>query len=241
VSRIALLLAIVLALMAQWPAQALALTGEITHLSGALLARRADGQTRILSIKSAVEEGDILATAENTYARIRFADGTDIVMRPSSQLRIDAYKYEASAPERDNVLFSLIKGGLRTVTGLLGRRNSAKYRLATPTATVGIRGTVFGTQYCNNDCAGIQTPSGRPLDNGLHVDVSDGTVIVTTNAGSLEFRVGEFGYVGGIDLLPVHIAPEQGFRVQAPGPVLGQVLAAGAGLGKANDLECAVR
>ncbi|OGA68992.1 MAG: hypothetical protein A3G81_08320 [Betaproteobacteria bacterium RIFCSPLOWO2_12_FULL_65_14] len=239
-SRLVLWLAIVL-LAAQWPAEALALSGEVTHLSGAVLARRADGQTRILTVRSTVDEGDILATADNSFARVRFPDGTDLVMRPNSQIRIDAYKYEEAAPERDNVIFSLIKGGLRTVTGLLAKRNPNKYRLATPTATVGIRGTLFGTQFCNDDCAGLQTPSGRPLENGLHVDVSDGAIIISTNAGSQEFRIGEFGYVANINVLPVHIPPEQGFRVQAPALALGQVVAAGAGIGRANDLECAVR
>ena len=40
--------------------------GEVTHISGAVVAKKADGQSRILSVKSNVEEGDVLATADNS-------------------------------------------------------------------------------------------------------------------------------------------------------------------------------
>lgn len=223
-----------------WSGPAFADAGQITHLSGALLVRRADGQTRFLSVRSEVREGDILATPDNSYARVRFTDGSDVVLRSNSQLRIDQFKYEEQAPERDSIALSLIKGGMRSITGLLARRNADRYKLATPTATVGIRGTVFGAQFCNNDCAGIQAPSGRALENGLHLDVSDGRIVVTTQAGSREFGIGEFGFVANLGALPVQVPPEQGFRVEAPRQTLSQSIGAGA-VGKTQDLECAVR
>ena len=133
-------------------ANAFALTGNITNLSGAVIAKRLDGQSRILSLKSEVFEGDLLATAENSYARIKFSDGTEVVLRPGTQLKIDSFKYEAQNPDKDNMAMSLLKGGLRSVTGLLGRRNPASFNLATPNATIGIRGTNFGAMFCNNDC-----------------------------------------------------------------------------------------
>ena len=117
--------------------------GEITHVSGAVMAQKADGQSRILSVKSTVNEGDVVATADNSYARVKFTDGSEAVLRPASQVKIDRFNFEEQKPQSDGMVLSLLKGGMRAVTGLLGKRNPAAVRVATPSATIGIRGTTF--------------------------------------------------------------------------------------------------
>ena len=94
--------------------------GQITHLSGTLSAKRADGSSKLLSVKSEILEGDTLGTESETYARIKFADGGEVVMRPGTQLKIQTYAYNAAKPESDNIVLSMFKGGLRAVTGLIG-------------------------------------------------------------------------------------------------------------------------
>jgi hypothetical protein len=219
---------------------ALALTGEITHLSGAVVARRADGAARILSVKSEVREGDLLLTADNAYARVRWADGAETVLRPNTQVRIDAYAYDERRPQSDNVVLSLIKGGMRTVTGLLARRNPANFRLATPTATVGIRGTHFGALFCRSDCAGIPTPGGAAPADGLYVDVADGAIVVFNPAGSLEIRIGEFGFAATLADAPVRVPPERGIRVPLPSAALNLGIRGGS-VGKASEQECTIQ
>lgn len=222
------------------PEAAYALSGQITHLSGAVVARRADGGSRVLSIRSDVNEGDIVLTADSSYARIKWADGGEIVLRPGTQLKIDAYKYEEGSPQNDNIALSLIKGGLRSVTGLLGRRNPGAFRVATPNATIGIRGTHFGVIFCNSDCAGVTGPGGGPPPNGLHVDVASGTIVLSNAGGSREYRVGEFGFVQNSTTPPVVIPPSQGTRVVLPSQALDRT-AIGGSIGRGSDLECAIR
>ena len=222
------------------PEAAFALNGEITHLSGAVVARRADGGSRILSIKSAVTEGDIVITADSSYARIKWADGGEIVMRPGSQLKIDAYKYEEGNPQGDNIVLSLIKGGMRSVTGLLGRRNPGQFKVGTPNATIGIRGTHFGLLLCSNDCANVTAPGGGAPPNGLHVDVADGAISVTTQAGSRDFRIGEFGFVQSITSAPVLVPEGQATRVMLPPQALNRTLL-GTATGPGGELECNFR
>ena len=113
---------------------------------------------------------------------MKFNDGAETVLRPESQMKVDAYKYDDQKPESDNVLFSLIKGGMRSVTGLIGKRNREKVQFTAPNATVGIRGTHFGMLVCQNDCGAIPTPRGGPPPNGLHVDVLDGAVTAGVTA-----------------------------------------------------------
>ena len=220
--------------------QAWALNGQVTHLSGAVVARRADGQSRILSVRSEVREGDILVTVDNTFVRIKWADGTDVVLRPNSQLKIDVARYEEGKPQEDGFAISLLKGGLRSVTGLLAKRNPANFKLSTPTATVGIRGTQFGVLVCNKDCAGIQTVGGEAPADGVHVDVSDGAIVVTTEAGAVEFKIGDFGYVQNVTTLPIIVPPSQGTRLTPPPLVLNQTVQGGS-VGKSGDLECRVQ
>jgi hypothetical protein len=217
-----------------------ALDGVVTHLSGAVVARRADGQARILSVRSEVREGDIVLTSDNTYARIKWGDGTDIVLRPNTQLKIDTARYTEGKPEEDGFAISLLKGGLRSVTGLLGKRSPAAFKLSTPTATVGIRGTHFGALFCNRDCQGIQTVAGEAPADGLHIDVSDGEIVVTTEAGAVDFRIGDFGYVQNLSTLPILVPPAQGTRITPPPMVLSLTIQ-GSSVGRAGDNECTVR
>lgn len=121
--------------------------GTVTHLSGPLIAKKADGTVKVLSQKSTVEQGDTLISEKDTYARIKFADNSEITLRPNSQLKIDSFFFEEDQQEKDSASFSLIKGGLRAVTGMLGKRSRERVGVNTPTATIGIRGTIFIAEY----------------------------------------------------------------------------------------------
>jgi hypothetical protein len=125
--------------------------GSVTHLSGPLLAKKADGTVKILSQKSIVEQGDTLVSEKATYARIKFIDNSEITLRPDSQLKVEHFSYDEAKPENDHAVFNLIKGGLRSITGLLGKRNHERFGLTTPTATIGIRGTIFIAEYIPDD------------------------------------------------------------------------------------------
>ncbi len=129
---------------ASWAAQ---VAGTVVQLSGPLLARKADGAVRILSMKSEVESGDTLVTEKNTYAMVKFIDNSEITLKPSTTFKVENFSYDASKPEADNASFNLVKGGLRSVTGLLGKRNKEKFAMKTPTATIGIRGTTFIAEW----------------------------------------------------------------------------------------------
>lgn len=212
-------------------------TGTVTHLSGTLAVKRADGSTRVLSQRSEVREGDLLVTAADSYARVKFVDGSEVTLRPDSQFQIEAFKYEAGRPEGDSALFRLIKGGLRSVTGLVARRSRDSFRVTTATATLGVRGTHFGALQCANDCGGIPTPTGRPPENGLHVDVSDGAIVVTNQGGTRVFNAGEFGYVQSANTPPVIVPREQAPRPPAPPERFER---GGVGVGKAGAAACTI-
>lgn len=122
--------------------------GQVINLSGPLFVIKADGTRRVLSMGSSVEAGDTLATEEKTYARIKFIDTGELTLRPGTRFKVESYSFTQAEPAKDSAAFSLFKGALRTITGLVGKRgNQDAYRMATPTATIGIRGTQFLAEF----------------------------------------------------------------------------------------------
>jgi hypothetical protein len=120
--------------------------GVVSHVSGPLIAKKANGAVKVLVAKSEVENGDTLVSEKNTYAQIKFIDNGEITLRPNTTFKIDNFAYDGGKPENDAAKFDLVKGGLRSITGLLGKRNKEKFEMKTPSATIGIRGTTFIVQ-----------------------------------------------------------------------------------------------
>lgn len=128
-------------------AHAAQVAGTVTDLNGPLLAKKADGTVKVLAQKSLVEEGDLLVTEKETYARIKFLDNSEVTLRPETQFKIERFAYEQDKPQNDNAFFSLLKGGLRAVSGTVGKRSRERTGLNTPAATIGIRGTIYVVEY----------------------------------------------------------------------------------------------
>lgn len=133
--------------------------GKVGNMSGTLVVQRLDGTVTVVGPKSDIYAGDMLITAKDSYAQVEMNDGTRMTMRPNSNLRIESYQFRKEAPKEDNVILRLLKGGFRTVTGLIGKRgNPDAYKLRAATATIGIRGTDFSTRLCaTKDCKDDET------------------------------------------------------------------------------------
>lgn len=90
-----------------------------------------------------VSVADTFATGADGYAHIRMSDNAFIALRPDSILRIDEYSFTANKKELDRVKISLLKGKLRSVSGKVAKRSKNRYRLNTPVAAIGVRGTDY--------------------------------------------------------------------------------------------------
>ena len=219
--------------------------GTVVHLSGPLIAKKADGSVKILARKSQVEQGDTLVAEKNTYAQIRFIDNSEITLRPDTTFKIEAFAYDEAKPDADSASFDLVKGGLRSVTGLLGKRNKEKFSLKTPTATIGIRGTTFIAQYVPAPGTGaLKSPVGPALPPGLHVSVTDGQIVMTNTGGSLNFAAGQFGFVRS-NVTPPVIVPVNPGLIFTPPPVFSSTTVGAVNPGstptRPDAVDCEVR
>jgi hypothetical protein len=117
--------------------------GRITVMRGRLTATGDDGATRTLRRRSYVRQGDTLSTSANGGAQVKFNDGAQIALRRDSSLKIDEYNWKGAEDGSEKAVMSLVKGGFRTITGAIGNTNKSNYRVSTPFATIGIRGTHY--------------------------------------------------------------------------------------------------
>ncbi len=183
--------------------------GRVTHLSGPLFAKKADGTTRVLSVNSAVEQGDTLVTEKKTYARIKFTDNSEINMRPGTQLKVSQYNFDQAKPSEDKAVYNLVKGGMRAITGLIGKRGDQNsYKLQTDTAVAGVRGTTYECKICDGNCGSIP--------NGLYLFVLEGIINVSNKAGSQDVSAGQYVYVQTAESMPQILPGNPGIDFTLP-------------------------
>ncbi|HTP95660.1 MAG TPA: FecR domain-containing protein [Burkholderiales bacterium] len=117
---------------------------------GGVTATGADGKQRALVKGSVLETGETVTTSPNGRAQLRFTDGGYTSLQPDTEFRIDDYRYAGVTDGLEKGFFSLLKGGLRTITGAIGRNNKSTYQVNTTTATIGIRGTEYLARVTNS-------------------------------------------------------------------------------------------
>jgi hypothetical protein len=126
--------------------------GEVEYARGVGFAQTQGQTPRTLGRGMPLREGDRLTTAEGGTAIIKMVDGTRMTLRPNSELVLAQYQYKENATD-NNMLLQMLRGGLRTITGLINKTSPNAARIQTSTATVGIRGTDFDARICAQDCA----------------------------------------------------------------------------------------
>ena len=138
---------LVIALSAAFPGHAIAQSAaRVDFVAGNVTASTADGRSRPLTRGAEVRVGETVSTQAGR-AQMRFTDGALVSLQPQTEFKVESYVFDGRGSENESAIMSLFKGGLRTITGLIGRTNRDGYRLQTSTATVGIRGTEYSVSY----------------------------------------------------------------------------------------------
>lgn len=178
--------ALLMALAAAFPVISYAAgAANVDFSTGSVTAVNSVGVQRPLSKGADIGNGDTIRTGAGGRAQVRFSDGALVSLQPQTEFRIDNYQYSGKkTDESDKGFFSLLKGGLRTITGLVGRSNRDNYKVTTSVATIGIRGTEY--------TAGL-----NPSGDELNVATGEGVVEVCNDAGCILLASGESGLVQG--------------------------------------------
>jgi hypothetical protein len=183
----------------------LAQAGRFLLAVGDVVVARGQAEIRAAT-GTPVRSGDTIRVGPASNAQIRLADESIVGLRPGTVFRLDEFSYSGQGDGSERSLFTLLKGGFRTVTGAIGRLHSReRYAVRTPTATIGIRGTHYTVVHCDNDCGGADRGS---IANGTYGGVTDGRIEVVNQTGEHEFAANTFFYVATASTAPQNlIAP----------------------------------
>ncbi len=124
-------------------ARAAELAGHIIMVKGDVTAQVAGGSRRSLKRRDEIYPSDTIRTSAGSRVQIRFIDNALLALQENSQLSIHAYQQADADGKGETVLMELVEGGFRTLTGSIGKGNKEAYRVDTPVASIGIRGTLY--------------------------------------------------------------------------------------------------
>jgi len=167
--------------------------GYVHEAVGEVLVAVGKAASQPVVKNNTITSDTIVTTGEKSHSVLKFEDGQIVAMQAETTFNVHEYRFEPKAIEKSNIVFSSIRGGLLFVTGLIGKRNKQSFRLTTPNATIGIRGTEFMVVIIN----GV-----------LYGKVASGSISLSNKTGEAIFEAGQTILVSSPEAVPVIVAAE---------------------------------
>lgn len=161
----------------------------VDFTEGQAVARNAAGQERPLAKGAGIARGDSVITGDGRV-QLRFLDEGYLSIYANTEFLIEDYFYGGQADGSESAAFRLVQGGIRALTGAIGKANRDNYSVATTIGTIGIRGTGYTAQ----------------MGDGMSASVSEGAISLANRAGQLLIRPGQTGFMASADTPPTLVA-----------------------------------
>lgn len=134
------------------------MVGEATLVIGMAKLIGTNGAARTIDRGTAIHVGDLIETAAGGHVHLRFVDGARLSVRPSSRLQVENYSRTGDQADLTTIKFRLDEGVVRSITGAWGEAARERFRLNTPVAAIGVKGTDFIVKSdANNTQATVYT------------------------------------------------------------------------------------
>ncbi len=133
--------------------------GTVSFVIGESVAKQGANAAHGLAKGDKINAGQIIETGVNGHVHLKMIDGAFVSIRPASKFRIEEYRYDTSNPKNSRIKFVLEQGTARSITGKAGEAAKEVYRLNTPLAAIGIRGTDF-VVHAESDVTRVVVQSG---------------------------------------------------------------------------------
>ena len=146
--------------------------GRVVWVKGEVKAISADNATRELKRMSDIYLHDRIVTSKEGQGQIVMTDNSLIVFYPDTSTKLDQYHFNPKKPQSSDgkTTIELAKGGARVVTGWVAKSEPKNFKLKTPVAVIGVRGTDFSV---------VLSASGK-----LDVEIKIGDIAVANAAGT---------------------------------------------------------
>ena len=164
-----------------------------------------DGQKVAGYIGTQLLSGDTVRLGAESNAQIYFTDSSIVALRPDTEFKISEYRFQADKPEEGRAFLNLVKGGMRTITGLIGKLDNRNYSVNTPVMIIGLRGTHYGIVHSD---VPFKNANGTTAPPGSYGAVTNGQIVVTNGTGTHDFGADQYFHVASKDTAPQQlIAP----------------------------------
>jgi len=190
--------------------------GNVATVTGIATVIR-DKNSYPLKVRDDIYLNDVVQTSSNSSLGITFNDATTFNLSASSKITIDNYVYEGGG-KQNSAIFDIGKGTVAFVAAAVAKTGDMK--IATPTATLGIRGTTGVVDVPENAAAtganNVNIKLYPDADGRVgHIEVNDRTSgsrlgSLTRAASGFAIRPGAAG-PGGMRFaaVPITIPPQQ--------------------------------
>ena len=160
-------------------AAAAAPVGYVHDIKGAVTLRDAGKQPAQAKAGDTFEQGAAFTTGADGQITLKFEDGQIAILAPNTQFVATTYFYNKNRVSEGNIVFNVLRGGLRFVSGVMIETNPSKFAIRTPTATAGVRGSA-GTIVVSQDGQNVTATTSKGL-----VTMTVGGQTVTIPLGSV--------------------------------------------------------
>ena len=143
--------------------------GVLAVSSGNVYVER-QGTRTSLSSGDAILSTDTVVTDNGATAEVRFLDGSTASLSPGTTLEVKDFAFGEGV--QPSFILNLTQGTIRSVSGEVVKQNPDAFKLVTPQATMGIRGTEFFTAV----------NGGQEVHAVLHIG-KDHIVVITSHDG----------------------------------------------------------
>ena len=134
--------------------------GKFLSVIGDVRVISRDGAPRAAQREAEFREGESIITGAGALAQLRMFDGALMSVRGDTEIKLERFSYTGAQDRNASFLMSVFKGGLRTITGAIGRQNRERYRITTATVTIGVRGTDFEIVHVPPQAGSREVPAG---------------------------------------------------------------------------------
>ena len=179
---------------AAWGLAAAVPVGYVHQVKGTVTLRDAGKPPVQANAGDTFEQGANFTTAAGGEVTLKFEDGQIIVIAPNAQFIATTYSYDKAKVSNSNIVFNLVRGGMRFISGAIATTDRSKFAIRTQTATIGVRGTVGDVIVGDNGQVTATTAEGV-------VSFTVGGLTVSINAGQVTTSV-----AGGAPSAPVPLA-----------------------------------
>ncbi|WP_432735175.1 FecR domain-containing protein [Maridesulfovibrio sp. FT414] len=115
--------------------------GVVLEATGDVYLRSGEGMRQV-EAGAPVYRGEELVTGHGSSAEIRFADDSLLSQGADSSIHLNDYVYEETDGTASELFFKMGHGTFRMVTGKIAETNPERFKIGSPLATIGIRGTI---------------------------------------------------------------------------------------------------